>query len=141
MTTQSMAKLHRHKNRICEFNSHNNSFLGTEHRIKIILSIEHQYKNYFVTTTTKKTLKRNKLRNNFFTVTDIVLNDDQVYWSQNSNNKLNLILDIFFTWTDVTKLQTLHYNGIQIFKIITVIVPLQKFRQRTSQRNYYERSQ
>jgi hypothetical protein len=57
------------------------------------------------------------------------------------NNKLNLILDIFYTWTDVAKLQTLHYNGIQIFKTITVIVPLQKFRQKTSQRSYYERSQ
>ena len=91
------------KNRICEFDSHNNSVLGTEHRIKIILSIEHQYKNYFVTKT-KKTLKGNKFRNNFFfTVTEIVLNDDQVYWSQNSNNKLNLILDIFVIGTDVTQ--------------------------------------
>ena len=39
----------------------------------------------------------------FFTVTEIVLNDDQVYWSQNSNNKLNLILDIFVIGTDVTQ--------------------------------------
>ena len=44
------------------------------------------------------------------------LSSRQITETQNSKQKFNLILDIFYTWSDVAKLQTLHYNGIQILK-------------------------
>ena len=80
--------------------SHNNSVLGTEHRTKIILSIEHQYKNYFVTTKTKKSSEKKQTQTQFFTVTVRDKSRDD-YW--NSKQKFNLILDIFFMKTDVTQ--------------------------------------
>ncbi len=43
----------------CEFDPHNNSVLGAEHRTKIILSTEHQYKNNFVTPKQRKLWKKN----------------------------------------------------------------------------------
>jgi hypothetical protein len=89
----------------------------------------------------KENSEKKQTQKRFFTVTVCDKSRDKLTETQNSKQQFNLILDIFYTWTDVAKLHTLHYNGIQIFKIITVIVPLQKFRQRTSQRNYYERSQ
>ena len=70
LTAQSMAKLHHHKNRIVSLTLTTIQFSGAEHRTKIILSTEHQYKkNYFVNNKTKKTLKRNKTQKQFFTVT------------------------------------------------------------------------
>ena len=89
----------------------------------------------------KENSEKKQTQKRFFTVTVCDKSRDKLTETQNSKQQFNLILDIFYTWTDVAKLHTLHYNGIQIFKIITVIVPLQKFRQRTSQRSYYERSQ
>jgi len=92
---------------------------------KMILSTEHQYKKLLCYTNTKKTQKQ------FFTVTEIVLNDDHVYWSQNSNNKFNLILDIFYeNWCYPNCKHCI--ATVFWFQTITVIVPLQKFREKLS---------
>ena len=87
----------------------------------------------------KENSEKKLTQKQFFTVTEIVLNDDQVHWSQNSNNKLNLILDIFMR-TDVTQTANTALQRYSDSKTILVIVPLQKFRI-TWQRSYYERSQ
>ena len=140
--TQSMAKLHRHKNRIvsltlikhfssrCRTSNKNN----TEYRTSV-------QKNYFVTPKQRKLWKETNSETIFHSNRSHSLWHSSLLKSKIWNNKFNLILDIFFfTKLMLPKLQTLHCNGILIFKTITVIVPLQKFRI-TWQRSYYERSQ
>jgi len=75
-----MAKLHRHKKSHCEFDPHNNSVLGAEHRTKIILSTEHQYKKLLCYTKNKENSeKKQNSETIFFTVTEVILYDIQVY--------------------------------------------------------------
>ncbi len=68
-------------------------------------------------TKTKKSLKRNKTQKQFFTVTEVILYDIQVYW----NPKFETINLIWF-WTFfirelmLPRMQTLHCNGILILK-------------------------
>ena len=88
-----------------------------EHRTKIILSTEHQYKKLLCYTKTKKTLKRNKTQKQFFTVTVRDKSRDN-YW--NSKQKFNLILDIFMR-TDVTQTANTALQRYSDFKTITVI--------------------
>ena len=65
-----MAKLHRHKKKShCEFDPHNNSVLGTEHRTKIILSTEHQYKKITLLHQNKENSEKKQTQKQFFTVT------------------------------------------------------------------------
>jgi len=103
---------------------------------KIILSTEHQYKNYFVTTNTKK---RNKNSETIFHSNSSWQVSRQILKPKISNNKFNLILDIFMR-TDVTQNANTALQRYSDSKTILVIVPLQKFRI-TWQRSYYERSQ
>ena len=79
-------------------------------------------------TKTKKTLKRNKLRNNFFTVTEIVLKRPSSLLKPKFQHKFNLILDIFYeNWCYPNCKHCI--TTVFWFQTITVIVPLQKFRQ------------
>ena len=94
--------------------SSNTSVLGAEHRTKIILSTEHQYKNYFVTSN-KENSEKKQTQKQFFTVTEVILYDIQVYWNPKFET-INLIwFWTFFLWKlMLPKLQTLHCNGILI---------------------------
>jgi len=113
LTTQSMAKLHRHKNRIVSSTLTTIQFSLQEHRTKIILSTEHQYKNYFVIPKQRKALKEKQTQKQFFTVTVRDKSRDN-YWNSKQNNSI-------WFWTFLwelmlPKLQTLHCNGILILK-------------------------
>jgi len=132
LTTQSMAKLHRHKKSHCEFDPHNNSVLGIEHRTKdnteyrtsvqkitLLQQVPNiSTKNYFVTTKQRKLWKETNpetiVHSNSF------LSSRQLLKLQ-KKNKIRTINWIWF-WTFLLselmllKLQTLHCNGIQILK-------------------------
>ena len=137
MTTQSMAKLHRHKNRIVSLILTTIQFSGAEHRTKIILSTEHQYKNYFVTPKQRKLWKETNSETIFHSNSSWQVSR-QLLKPKISNNKFNLILDIFYAnWC----YPNCKHCIATVFWTIIVIVPLQKFRKKTSQRSYYERSQ
>jgi len=114
----------------CEFDPHNNSVLGAEHRTKIILSTEHQYKNNFVTPKQRKLWKETNSETIFHSNRSWQVSR-QLLKPKILNNKFNLILDIFFYELMLPKLQNC-IATVFWFQTIIVIVPLQKFREKLS---------
>jgi hypothetical protein len=90
----------------------------------------------------KENSEKKQTQKRFFTVTVCDKSRDKLTETQNSKQQFNLILDIFYIHELMLQNCTHCITTVfRFFIIITVIVPLQKFRQRTSQRSYYERSQ
>ncbi len=114
----------------CEFDPHQNtSVLSAEHRTKIILSTEHQYKKLLWYTKNKEKLwKETNSETIFHSNRSHSLWHSSLLKPKSRNNKFNLILDIFTkNWCYPncnSALQTVFWS-----QTITVIVPLQKFRE------------
>ncbi len=96
-----------------------------------ILSTEHQYKNYFVTPKQRKLWKETNSETIFHSNRSWQVSR-QLLKPKIPNNKFNLILDIFFIRTDVTRTAKHCIATVFWFQKITVIVPLQKFREKLS---------
>ncbi len=64
-----MAKSHRRKNRIRELNPHNNSVLGTEHRIKNNTEYRTSVQKLLCYNNNKENSEKKQTQKQFFTVT------------------------------------------------------------------------
>ena len=91
-------------------------------------------------TKNKENSEKKQTQKQFFTVTEVILYDIQVYWNPKFET-INLIwFWTFFMRTDVIQTANTALQRYSDSKTILVIVPLQKFTI-TWQRSYYERSQ